>query len=191
MGGPAPPSRLREPPERSAAAWRRERCAARLQAFQRRRVALREPGAAAATGGGAAKPVGRYLVDLAEFKEQAKLENQVRLLKAKLEAQEARAAAGTRTPNAAAEPTAEILSSLQDLAAENAKLRVELERQRTENVELRRENQKLRAGADVLLLPPGGAYHCVHLVSLVAKISRWGPGAAAAGMGPNPEVRTS
>lgn len=85
-------------------------------------------------------------MDLVEFKEQAKLENQVRLLKAKLEAQEARTAAGTRTPNASVEPTAEILSSLQDLAAENAKLRVELERQRTENVELRQENKKLKAG---------------------------------------------
>eukprot|EP00439_Symbiodinium_sp_Y106_P054996 s2168_g7.t1 len=98
-----------------------------------------------------------YLVSLAEFKEQAKLENQVKALKAKLEAQERAAGSATSaTSSEATQAPAEILEALQALAAENAKLhmdptlfsvslRQELDKLRAENDQLRRQNHQLRA----------------------------------------------
>jgi len=83
---------------------------------------------------------------LAEFKEQAKLENQVKALKAKLEAQERAAASATSaTSSEATQAPAEILEALQALAAENAKLHMELDKLRAENDQLRRQNHQLRA----------------------------------------------
>merc|ERR1712232_1466776 len=84
----------------------------------------------------------KYLVSLVEFKEQAKLENQVKALQASLEAQERESENRSRR-NSMSEPPAEILEALQMLAAENAKLRVELDRTKAENAELRSENAKL------------------------------------------------
>merc|ERR1712178_608220 len=55
------------------------------------------------------------------------------------------AQSGTAAPSA--EPSGDILDALQALAAENQKLRVELDRVKTENASLRQENKELRAGA--------------------------------------------
>jgi len=86
------------------------------------------------------------VVSLAEFKEQAKLENQVKALKAKLEAQERAAANATSaTSSEATQAPAEILEALQALAAENAKLHMEIDRLRADNDKLRRQNHQLRA----------------------------------------------
>jgi len=82
----------------------------------------------------------QYLANLAEHKEQAKLENQVKALQARL------AAAESQSSTVSKEPPEEILEALQALAQENAKLRIELEKVKTENATLRHENQELRAG---------------------------------------------
>jgi len=122
------------------ACWRRcrdmnafavkKRAAVRIQSTARRRACRKQ-----------------YLIDLSDSKEQAKLENQVKALQAKLEAQEkalvSGAASGTVVERVS-EPPAEILEALQALAAENAKLRMELDHVRSENNELRRENKQLR-----------------------------------------------
>jgi len=132
--------------KREFAILRQERCATRIQAFQRRRVAmeaLRRSREAAVRLQSAVRSRAcrrQYLIDLAEHKEQAKLENQVRALQARLEAQEKAA----RSANVS-EPPAEVLEALQALKAENAKLRADNEKQRTEIASLRRENQELRA----------------------------------------------
>ncbi|CAK8988748.1 unnamed protein product [Durusdinium trenchii] len=132
---------------RRAQELRRHRAAARLQAQWRRRIAMRTlhraRQAAIRIEARARSWLQRrqYLVSLAEFKEQAKLENQVKALKAKLEAQERASANSSETTQA----PAEVLEALQALGAENAKLHMELDRLRDENDKLRRENQKLRA----------------------------------------------
>lgn len=77
-----------------------------------------------------------------EHQEQAKLENQVKALQARLEAAEKGATSGA--VETSAEPSAEILDALQMLAAENAKLRVDLDKYKHENAILRHENQELR-----------------------------------------------
>ncbi|CAJ1395531.1 unnamed protein product [Effrenium voratum] len=138
---------------------RRQRAATKIQAQWRRRRAMKELESAR----GAAIRIQalarcwlcrrHFQVSLAEFKEQAKLENQVKALKAKLEAQERAAAANANSAAAnsgdansgEAQAPAEILEALQALGAENAKLHMELDRLREENDKLRRENQKLRA----------------------------------------------
>jgi len=81
----------------------------------------------------------QFLANLAEHKEQAKLENQVKALQARL------AAAETQSVSMK-EPPQEVLEALQALAQENAKLRVELQKVKEENVTLRQENHELRAG---------------------------------------------
>lgn len=148
--------------------WRRERSATKLQAWQRRCSAMRRL-TLARRAAMRLQAIARqracrrqYLTNLAEFREQAKLENQVKALQAKLEAQEQAArnaaacrdqqpTAGTAGPSAAPppagseQPSEEILGALQALAAENAKLRIDLERYRNENEELRRENYQLRS----------------------------------------------
>jgi len=126
---------------RRATVLRREFSATRLQAFQRRRVSVQSFQRARTAAVRVQSSVRRsacrrrYLVQLAEFKEQAKLENQVRALQAKLAEQE-------KVANA---PPTEVLEALHTLTSENAKLREELERTRAENATLRRENQELRA----------------------------------------------
>jgi len=138
---------------RHAAVMRRELCATKLQAFLRRISAMRRF-ARARCAAVRLQAVARrrssrrhYLINLAEFREQAKLENQVKALQAKLAAQEQAAnTAAPREPTVVSQPSEEIMEALQALAAENAKLRIELERIRTENEELRRENQQMRAG---------------------------------------------
>eukprot|EP00929_Paragymnodinium_shiwhaense_P025618 TRINITY_DN15447_c0_g1_i1.p1 TRINITY_DN15447_c0_g1~~TRINITY_DN15447_c0_g1_i1.p1 ORF type:complete len:1423 (-),score=349.76 TRINITY_DN15447_c0_g1_i1:57-4325(-) len=148
-------------------AWlRRERCAARIQAAHRRRVAMRSLARARKAAVCLQAAVRRrycrkqYIKDLAEFKEQAKLENQVKALQAKLAAQEKafaeRASSANATPNAAnatatpapacsGDPPVEILEALNALTAENQKLRLDNERQRNEIAALRKEVQHLRA----------------------------------------------
>lgn len=129
---------------RHAAACRRLRAVTCLQAHQRRRVAMndfRRCRAAAGRLQAAARRMAcrrRYLANLAEFREQAKLVHQVRALQARLEAQEKAAVASVG-------PSTEVLEALQTLSAENAKLRDDLERTRADNLALRRENQELRA----------------------------------------------
>jgi hypothetical protein len=88
-----------------------------------------------------------YVEKLREFKESAKLENQVKALQERLAAAERAAQSGTAVPGAAAEPSGDILEALQALATENQKLRVDLDRVKGENVKLREENHSLRAGA--------------------------------------------
>lgn len=128
---------------RRAQVLRRHRSAAKIQAMLRRRLAMRmlqghRSAAMRIQARARAWSCRRhYLVSLAESKEQAKLENQVKALKAKLEAQE-RASSNEEAP-------AEILEALQALGAENAKLHLELDKLRDENEKLRKENQKLRA----------------------------------------------
>eukprot|EP00928_Gymnodinium_smaydae_P073618 TRINITY_DN5679_c0_g1_i1.p1 TRINITY_DN5679_c0_g1~~TRINITY_DN5679_c0_g1_i1.p1 ORF type:complete len:1355 (-),score=315.87 TRINITY_DN5679_c0_g1_i1:87-4151(-) len=143
--------------QRRVAELRRQRCATRLQSFWRGRLDLRRFArvrAATLRLQAVARRNAcrrRYLVNLAEFKEQAKLENQVKALQARLAAaqQEAAAAAGAAAAGAAAGGSsaapAELLEALQHLTAENSKLREELERTRSDNTALRRENQELRA----------------------------------------------
>eukprot|EP00931_Biecheleriopsis_adriatica_P027585 TRINITY_DN16578_c0_g1_i1.p1 TRINITY_DN16578_c0_g1~~TRINITY_DN16578_c0_g1_i1.p1 ORF type:complete len:1345 (-),score=252.95 TRINITY_DN16578_c0_g1_i1:21-4055(-) len=142
---------------------RRERSATKLQACWRRHTAtkdfIRARRAAVCIQSVARRCLCRrhYLASLAEFKEQAKLENQVKALQAKLEAQERALAAAAScppgadpaaasAPPAVAQTTAlaEVQEALQALAAENARLRIELEHQRSENAKLRRENRKLQ-----------------------------------------------
>jgi hypothetical protein len=88
----------------------------------------------------------QYLVNLKEHKEQAKLENQVKALQAKLEAAEkaSKSGGGVAAPAGEAEPSGEILRALEALATENAKLKVQLDKMKTENAALRQENQELR-----------------------------------------------
>eukprot|EP00438_Fugacium_kawagutii_P033089 Skav229602 [mRNA] locus=scaffold510:215559:217139:+ [translate_table: standard] len=131
---------------------RRHKAAAKLQAQWRRRKAMkllnRARRAAIKIQALARCWMCRrhYRISLAEFKEQAKLENQVKALKAKLEAQERQAAsAASANSSEATQAPAEILEALQALGAENAKLHMELDRLRDENDRLRRENQKLKA----------------------------------------------
>ncbi|CAE7235078.1 MYO5B [Symbiodinium natans] len=132
-------------------ALRREKAATALQAAWRRRGAMREL-ATARKGAIRLQAMARrwlcrrhYIVSLAEFKEQAKLENQVKALKAKLEAQERAASATSATSSEATQAPAEILEALQALAAENAKLHMEIDKLRAENDKLRRQNHQLRA----------------------------------------------
>jgi len=131
---------------RRVTALRRTRCATRIQACQRRRIAMgdlaRTRKAVVRLQASARRRScrSRYLIDLAESKEQAKLENQVLALQAKLVAQENLARAAS-----VVEPPAELLDALQALKAENVKLRADNERQRAEITDLRRENQQLRA----------------------------------------------
>lgn len=168
---------------RRFAALRRERAATRIQAFARCFAEVRElrrkRRAATRVQAAARRRIcrRRYKAALAEHKEQAKLENQVRALQAKLEAQErqaklhaeemaaaaAAAAANSSRPEPSlpsrapapapaeppppSEPSAEILEALQALAQENTKLKMQLEQQRTEIAELRRENKQLREDA--------------------------------------------
>eukprot|EP00929_Paragymnodinium_shiwhaense_P086823 TRINITY_DN47241_c0_g1_i1.p1 TRINITY_DN47241_c0_g1~~TRINITY_DN47241_c0_g1_i1.p1 ORF type:complete len:1373 (+),score=329.81 TRINITY_DN47241_c0_g1_i1:229-4347(+) len=158
---------------RAALVLRRNRNATRLQAAWRRRVAVREyhrRRAAIVRTQAAFRRFScrrQYLADLTEFKEQSKLSNQVKALQAKLlEAQEAArlaacaaaaaAAAGNGATvaevpapvaSSAAAPSAEVLEALQALGDENAKLRMEVERQRSEIVQLRKENAALRASS--------------------------------------------
>jgi len=137
---------------RRVAGLRRERCATRIQAFQRRRLAIavlaRARKAAVCLQAAARRKACRrqYLLDLVEHREQAKLENQVRALRAKLEAQEKASRERSQSVSISSEPPEEMLEALQALAAENAKLRVELERTKTDNAKLRKENQRLREG---------------------------------------------
>ena len=132
---------------RRAQELRRHKAAAKLQAQWRRREAMKklDQGRKAAIRIEARARCWiqrrQYLLNLADFKEQAKLENQVKALKAKLEAQERASANSSETTQA----PAEVLEALQALGAENAKLHLELDRLRDENDKLRRENQKLRA----------------------------------------------
>ncbi|CAE7724554.1 MYO5B, partial [Symbiodinium sp. CCMP2456] len=138
--------------ERRLQVLRREKAATALQAAWRRRGAMLEL-LTARTAAIRLQAFARrwlcrrhYLVSLAEFKEQAKLENQVKALKAKLEAQERAAASATSaTSSEATQAPAEILEALQALAAENAKLHMELDKLRAENDQLRRQNHQLRA----------------------------------------------
>ncbi|CAE8602561.1 unnamed protein product [Polarella glacialis] len=136
----------------------RQRCATRLQAWQRRRVAMRTLARARAAVVKVQAVVRRracrrqYLVDLADSKEQAKLENQVKALQARLAAQERALAevgiageVGSSPGVAQGEAPKELLDTLNALTAENSKLRAENEKQRAEIVGLRKENQHLRA----------------------------------------------
>lgn len=132
-------------------AWRRKvavrqlanaRCAAiRIQAAMRRKVARTQ-----------------YLINLVEAREQAKLENQVKALQARLEAQEKQLQAQrlsgdvgdteskAEIVSVVSAPSEEILEALQMLGAENAKLRMQLEKYKSECKVLRREVQDLKAG---------------------------------------------
>jgi len=135
---------------RQAFELKRQRCACRLQAYQRRRIAMsklaRARCAAVRLQAAFRRWSGRrkYLADLASFKEQAKLENQVKALQAKLEAKE-REARAREVVGGQGEPPAEILETLNTLTAENSKLRAENERQRAEIEKLREENRHLKA----------------------------------------------
>eukprot|EP00927_Polykrikos_kofoidii_P069127 TRINITY_DN6450_c0_g4_i1.p1 TRINITY_DN6450_c0_g4~~TRINITY_DN6450_c0_g4_i1.p1 ORF type:complete len:1447 (+),score=225.31 TRINITY_DN6450_c0_g4_i1:242-4582(+) len=141
---------------RFVADLRLKRCATRLQSFHRGRLAMRSyqqaRGAAIKLQAVARRRACRrqYLIGLAEFKEQAKLENQVKALQAKLAAAEqaaqTSAIASVAPAQCASEPSAELLEALNAQIAENARLRAENDRQRNEIVNLRRENQQLRAG---------------------------------------------
>eukprot|EP00746_Dinoflagellata_sp_MGD_P150905 gnl/MRDRNA2_/MRDRNA2_82663_c0_seq1.p1 gnl/MRDRNA2_/MRDRNA2_82663_c0~~gnl/MRDRNA2_/MRDRNA2_82663_c0_seq1.p1 ORF type:complete len:1276 (-),score=281.97 gnl/MRDRNA2_/MRDRNA2_82663_c0_seq1:67-3462(-) len=130
---------------RLALKLRRERAAIKIQSFQRRRVAVRiffHARMAAVRIQAVVRRMAcrkQYLKDLVEFREQSKLENQVKALQAKLEARESE-------KTASSEPPEEVLEALHALANENAKLRIELEKARAEIVSLRRENQTLKAG---------------------------------------------
>eukprot|EP00928_Gymnodinium_smaydae_P031590 TRINITY_DN23142_c0_g1_i1.p1 TRINITY_DN23142_c0_g1~~TRINITY_DN23142_c0_g1_i1.p1 ORF type:complete len:1423 (-),score=232.39 TRINITY_DN23142_c0_g1_i1:56-4324(-) len=133
---------------------RRERRATQIQAFWRQRKAmatLARARAAVVRIQATARRVTcrrRYLSDLKEFKEQAKLENQVKMLQAKLAAAERASSDGDKSSSviasSPAEPPAELLETLNSLTAENAKLRAENEKQRAEIEMLRKENQQLR-----------------------------------------------
>jgi len=130
---------------RQVYAMKRKRAAVRLQSYQRcwlaRKKLERARNAALRLQSAIRRMACRkqYLADLSDFKEQAKLENQVKALQAKLEATEREARSQTLC-----EPPAEVLDSLNALAAENSKLRLENERQRAEIAALRKENQQLR-----------------------------------------------
>jgi len=152
---------------RRAQLARRRRSATRIQCAQRRRVAmqtLRRARRAAVKVQAAVRQRAcrrQYLIDLAESKEQAKLENQVRALQAKLAAQEA-AFAQRLQAESSAEPVAgqrvetpkddsdaskelqETMSMLKALEAENQKLRLENQKQKEELSKLRDENRHLK-----------------------------------------------
>ncbi|CAK0877893.1 unnamed protein product [Prorocentrum cordatum] len=124
---------------RRTAELRRERAATRLQACQRRRAAVRglaraRVAAVRLQAQARSRSCRRqYLVDLKEFKEQAKLENQVKALQARL--QEAERAAKEAAEKAAREPSAPdgvVERVVHALAADNARLRAENERLRAE-----------------------------------------------------------
>lgn len=131
---------------RHASVLRRQRAATRLQACQRRRLAVRHlalaRGAVVRLQAAFRRWLCRrqYLEDLKSHREQAKLENQVKALQAKLAAQEA---ASTTDWN-----VVELQEALNKLTADHNRLRQENERQRMEIATLRRENQQLKeAGA--------------------------------------------
>lgn len=150
---------------RRAVELRRHRCALRVQCSWRRRQAVMQLTTARRAAVRIQSRFRRnaarhqYLINLVEAKEQAKLENQVKALQARLEAQERElknrrssgdidnADGNSRTVTVvSAAPSEEILEALQMLGAENAKLRMELDRLRGENKSLRREVQELRTG---------------------------------------------
>jgi len=138
------------------AAWRRHTS---LQRFQRVRWIVCKVQAAARRRACRRQ----YLVALAEAKEQSKLENQVKALQARLEAQErehreALQRGGSTSSSAGAAPEvqtqvverqvadAEMIKALMDLGQENKRLNMELDRLRTENKDLRKEVEELKAG---------------------------------------------
>jgi len=127
---------------RRAHALRRVRCAVRLQACWHRHIEMRafkhKKTAAIKLQSVARRVQARraYLINLSDAKEQAKLENQVRILQERLKAHEKAAKMqGTDT---------DVLDALHTLTEENKKIREDLERVRKENAELRRENRELR-----------------------------------------------
>lgn len=139
---------------RLAAAMREDRCATRIQAhFHRWRATkrLKHSRQAAVRLQAAARRrncMKQYRLDLAEFKEQAKLENQVKALQAKLTAAQEQAklaAVQQQVVVQSSETPEEIVQALKALTTENEKLRGENERQKADIIALRKENQQLRA----------------------------------------------
>eukprot|EP00933_Yihiella_yeosuensis_P081611 TRINITY_DN95266_c0_g1_i1.p1 TRINITY_DN95266_c0_g1~~TRINITY_DN95266_c0_g1_i1.p1 ORF type:complete len:653 (-),score=126.86 TRINITY_DN95266_c0_g1_i1:262-2220(-) len=129
---------------------RRQRCATHIQSCWRRQVARRRFARARCAAvllqsrARARMCRRQFLLDLKEFKEQAKLENQIKALQAKLEAQEKASKENVATV-VVNEPPTEVLEALQALRTENAKLRVDVEQLRAENAKLRHENRELQA----------------------------------------------
>eukprot|EP00927_Polykrikos_kofoidii_P057537 TRINITY_DN5167_c0_g1_i1.p1 TRINITY_DN5167_c0_g1~~TRINITY_DN5167_c0_g1_i1.p1 ORF type:complete len:1365 (-),score=320.45 TRINITY_DN5167_c0_g1_i1:45-4139(-) len=146
---------------REALQRRRTRCATRLQAVVRGRTAMKEfirTRRSVIVVQSAMRRIScrrQYVKDLAEFKEQAKLENQVKALQQRIRSLEAGGGGGGGggcggyTAPSSNAPSAEVLEALEALANENARLRVELEHVRADNIALRRENKQLRAGQSI------------------------------------------